>query len=229
MKYISLTRRLEIFYKNKISKKPVKYAGFEFIFLKPEEFQFPKGANFIEIGSERGTGSTLFLAKLATEKGWNFSTVDVNPETTAAAQVLLDGVNPAYKAVNEYGEKYLAAFDGQIDLVYLDAFDVPGPWHSQERLDAYKSRGEVIDWESCWKMHYDCCVSFVEKVPVGGAIVFDDVFPTDDNDKKIMGMVDSKYLKWGGKGTTAIPLLIENGFELVHYKPNGAVFKRTSK
>ena len=69
-----------------------------------------------------------------------------------------------------------------------------------------------ISNENCWKMHLECAKILAKKMKSGSYIFFDDVY------------VGAPY--WNGKGKTAIPFLLDNGFELVEFKPTAAVFKK---
>ena len=61
-------------------------------------------------------------------------------------------------------------------------------------------------------MHLDAVKFLYDKMPPGGLVVFDDVW----ND----GL-------WRGKGETAVPWMLKNGFELIYFQPNAAAFMRT--
>ena len=128
----------------------------------------------IEIGSQREAGSTLYFSNLAFNNSMSFVTVDLNPETTAAAKKIVKSKSSLFEAVNDYGEKYLDKFKGRIALLYLDAFDIDGDWHSNDLRAWYKNKGSELNDENCWRMHLDCAVAVVNKIVPGGYIVFDD-------------------------------------------------------
>jgi hypothetical protein len=62
--------------------------------------------DFIEIGSERGTGSTHRLAKLCNKIGWNFITVDADKDISKSALSIVKKFNLNFTAIHELGEKY---------------------------------------------------------------------------------------------------------------------------
>lgn len=62
-------------------------------------------------------------------------------------------------------------------------------------------------------MHYDCCVSLIAKLAPDGVICFDDTW-TDDAGR------------WTAKGTTAMPLLLDNGFTLLEARNRAALLAR---
>jgi len=172
---------------------------------------------FIEIGSERGAGSTYLLAKQC--KKWNmpFITIDAAEIRTKDASIIVKNINPEFKAINDLGEIFLQQYDKKnIGVCYLDAFDLVVDDHNldTEFVKTYSERNVDINNEAAYKMHYDACVSLIEKTVPGGFICFDDVWLNDQN-------------IWEGKGKTAIPLILENGFELVGYRKTSALFQKT--
>jgi hypothetical protein len=212
------------------SKKEHKSKGHELI-LKHTSLIFSNinhGEYILEIGSDRDAGSTFYISKLANKYGLNFTTVDIDINATTRSEKILKKINKDFKAVNDYGENFLREFTCPVRLVYLDAFDIPGPWHSDEVIKAYADRNMQMTLENCQKMHYDCAVSISEKMPVGGFVCFDDVNPVDDSGNLIFDKISPDYKKWSGKGATAIPYLIEKGFEIIDNKRACALLKRTS-
>jgi hypothetical protein len=169
----------------------------------------------IEIGSDREAGSTLHLAKLAKENAARFITVDVDSQTTMRAETIIKEIDQAHKAVNDYGEVFLASFNEPVKLVYLDAFDLPGDWHSEEVRENYSSRNIELTLENCYKMHLECARAIIDNVPAGGFVCFDDVNPVDAQDNMIFRRVGKRHMEWSGKGKTAIPFLLKNGFEVI--------------
>jgi hypothetical protein len=213
----------------RLSGKELKSKGHELI-LKHESLIFSNardGEYVIEIGSDRDAGSTSHIAKLANRHGFNFTTVDIDLKATSRAEKILKKINKDFKAVNDYGENFLREFNGPVRMVYLDAFDIPGPWHSGEVIESYNERNLRMTLENCHKMHYDCAVSISEKMPSGGFVCFDDVNPVDDSGNLIFDRVAPDYKKWSGKGATAIPFLIEKGFEIIDNRRACALLRRT--
>jgi hypothetical protein len=226
---MSIIRRIMSIFEK--SKKDLKSKGHELI-IKHKSLIFndlKDGEYVIEIGSDRDAGSTYQIAKLADRYRLNFTTVDIDINATARAGKIIRKINEDFKAVNDFGEKFLSEFIGPIRLVYLDAFDIPGDWHSQKVIDSYHDKNLQMTLENCHKMHYDCAVSISEKMPVGGFVCFDDVNPVDDSGNLIFDRVSPDYRKWSGKGATAIPFLIEKGFEIIDNRRACTLLKRTRK
>lgn len=155
----------------------------------------------IEIGCTReatsAQDSTKSFYDLSTKLGFNFITVDMDPENIKNVKSRLKNIN----AVCSKGEDFLKGYDGNIDYLYLDAFDFYHPRHSKKRKDSYKTNlgCEITKDDSlCHKMHLDCCIYSVDKMPNKSIIVIDDVI----SDRQ-------------GKGVTAIPFLLKNNFNLI--------------
>jgi len=213
------------------SKNDLKIKGHELI-LRHETLIFKDvhpGEYVIEVGSDRNAGSTYHLAKLAENHGLNFITVDIDLDATARSEKILRKINMDFLAVNDFGERFLAEFNGTARLVYLDAFDIPGDWHTSRVHEVYSDRNLQLTLENCHKMHYDCAVAISAGMPAGGFVCFDDVNPVDESGNLIFERVPSGYLKWSGKGATAIPLLIGNGFEVIDNRRACALLKRIRK
>ena len=178
-----------------------------------------KSKNIIEVGTTRekyaNQSSTIKIAKVCNRFDLNFTTVDMDPDNTAVALSDLALVNPNFKAVVSKGEDYLESFDGQISMLYLDAFDtvLSKNHHSQKRIDSYKKNLDCdITNELCWQMHLDCCIHACDKVEIGGFICIDDIYNDED---------------YFGKGKTAIPYLVETGkYEIIEYMPDALILKR---
>jgi len=85
--------------------------------------------DWLEIGVDRGEGSTKFFAEQAGERGVDFVGVDIDPDQIALAtkNCSIDGaLSPHINLVTSKGEDYLASQHGtdrKFSLVYLDNFD----------------------------------------------------------------------------------------------------------
>lgn len=172
----------------------------------------------VEIGTTRetvpGQGSTRQLAMLCADLGIDFVTVDMDPANSRRAQRMFRRLGLPFSAITSRGEDYLAAFEGVIDYVYLDAYDFDHGKHSEMRQGRYEQfLGKRINDIDCHQMHLDCAKSLVEKMSSNGLICFDDTWTEDNGD-------------WAAKGTTAMPYLLTNGFELLETRSRAALLKR---
>lgn len=176
--------------------------------------EYGGGATMVEVGSERGHGSTLALAQLCKANGFKFITVDVDPAISGDASKIVKGVSPAFEAVCEYGEKFLENTDRTFQIVYLDAFDFWHANHPEDRKAAYASRGTEITDDNAAAMHLACAKALKKSLAIGGYVCFDDIL--------------TGAPEWKGKGRDAIPWLMENGFELLEWRRTTAMLKRLS-
>ena len=87
---------------------------------------FPKGKFFLEIGSDRGEGSTKALAELANKLGLVFITVDMNPEIHKRAVEIVEEVNPEFSAECYKGEYFIDLFKKE-DIVLIRLMFVNWP------------------------------------------------------------------------------------------------------
>ena len=165
------------------------------------------GKTLIEVGTTRefvsNQRSTHKLSIYSALQGINFITVDMDPSNTARMNKVLRHLNPAALAITRKGEEYLPLHKGDIDYVYLDAFDFYHENHSQKRVDSYKKNlSTAITDEACWKMHLECARVLALRMQPGGVIVIDDTWI--DNDSNL-----------AGKGRLAVPYLEKKGFEVI--------------
>ncbi len=188
--------------------------GHDFIIqmLPTIKAELPKGAAMVEIGSERGHGSTLALAQTALEYGLHFVTVDVDPSINVDAKKIVQEVSPSFEAVCDYGEKYLEITARTFHIVYLDAFDFWHANHPEDRKAAYASRGTEITDDNAAAMHLACAKALKRCLAIGGYVCFDDILTPGP--------------EWKGKGRDAIPWLMNNGFDLLEWKRTTAMLRR---
>ncbi|MCA8889918.1 MAG: hypothetical protein KDA46_13875, partial [Parvularculaceae bacterium] len=177
------------------------------------------GRLLIEIGATRehhlNQKSTEKLAIFTALAGMKLTTIDMDPINIEGVSKVLPFLNPEAIAIAQKGEDFLAAHEGELDYVYLDAFDFDHAHHSDARRKRYQDvLGTDINDEECWKMHHACAVSIVEKMRTGGIVVFDDTWAQDAGG-------------YGGKGKTALPFLLENGFDIIASTENTIALKRT--
>lgn len=172
----------------------------------------------VEIGTTReivpGQGSTRRLALFCARHGFDFVTIDMDPRNTSRAKRLFDRLGLPFRTVAARGEDWLAAFPGPIDFIFLDAYDFDHGKHSELRQSRYERYlGGRIDEAECHQMHLDCARALVNSLAPDGLICLDDTW-TDAAGR------------WTAKGTTAMPFLLENGFELIEARNRSALLRR---
>lgn len=184
---------------------------------------------FIEIGSSRNgdSGSTATIsgwAKQYSPSGW-LTTVDVDPVNCKFVQDLnLEKV----EVINSTGEKYLETFPSHTDyisFIYLDNFD--WDWHPEKTEDfvleqqvRYQELGIEMNNVNSQRAHLAQAQLALKALAPKSIVVCDDTF----------------YVKhWGhfsGKSGSAIPLLLNHGFEIVdteEYPEYGTILTRGIK
>lgn len=174
----------------------------------------------IEVGSTRenvpGQGSTRIIADYCLYAGIDFITVDMDPHNTSAAASMFEGLGADFRAVNQKGEDFLRDYGGDMDIVFLDAYDFDHGKHSELRQSRYrKFLGSDIDEIECHRMHLDCAQSVHQKLSPSGLVCIDDTWLDDG--------------KWCAKGTLAMPYLLANGFELIDNKHRAALLRRKTR
>lgn len=179
-----------------------------------------RGKTLTEVGTTRehlrSQGSTSKLAIFTGLLGMDFTTVDMDPANTEDVAGFIRFLNPTARALTAKGEDYLAAHEGPLDYVYLDAFDFYHDNHSAERQSRYQEfLGTDINDEACWEMHRACADAIVAKMSPGGLVALDDTW-TDANGN------------YDGKGKLAIPLLLQHDFDIVAMSTTTVVLQRRS-
>lgn len=202
----------------------------------------PQRDVIIEIGTERGEGSTQFFADLAEYAQMLFVTVDVNPDQ------LRDAVNieshPHACAVLARGEDFLERFDDMVDgvdgakanikIAYLDNFDWwwsdVTPWeehHVDFAAKFYEPFGLELNNDNSQATHLKQAQLVHEHNDPGSIIIFDDTWQhSPEGDSRMEGA----YMKatfggtWDGKGGTAVPWLLEHGYEVLEHQVGEQVY-----
>ncbi|GLS26960.1 hypothetical protein GCM10007877_26790 [Marinibactrum halimedae] len=189
--------------------------------LKGVKREKGNGFHVIEIGSTREKfwtqGSSGRISAVCRAFGMTFKSVDIDPKNTENVIDIKKFYGNSLEAETMAGESFLEEYKGSLPpYIYIDAYDYDHGKHSKERQERYEVlQGGKISDEACWKMHYDCAVQFVEKCPNEGVVVFDDVFYENN--------------EWLGKGKTAVPYMLDNGFELEARTGNTLVLRKVAQ
>jgi hypothetical protein len=172
----------------------------------------------IEVGTTResasGQGSTRRLMDICAEESIHFITVDMDSANTEMAKSMFEKNGHPFEAVHSKGEDYLEAYGGRMDFVFLDAYDFDHGKHSERRQARYeKFLGSRIDEMQCYKMHFDCARSCLDKLSELGVVCIDDTWLHDG--------------EWTAKGTLAVPFLMDAGMKLLDVRNNSALLGGT--
>lgn len=170
--------------------------------LATNNFHLKSGSTILEIGSERGEGSTLWLFNFAKEAGLNFVTVDLDEGSYNNAREIVGS-----SAFLMSGEDFLDGTNllSPVSFAYLDNFD----WIWEQWKDAewilnavrhYASRNLVLNNLNSQLAHLRQSMKLLPKLDDTCAILFDDTWQRWDD-------------TYDGKGGAAVPFLLAHGFQ----------------
>jgi len=165
-------------------------------------FHFKSGSTILEIGSERGEGSTLWLFNFAKEAGLNFVTVDFDEGIYNSAREIVGS-----SAYLMSGEDFLDGtnLSSPVCFAYLDNFDwIWEQWKDAEwmlkAIRHYASRNLVLNNLNSQITHLRQSMKLLSKLEHTCAILFDDTWRRWDD-------------TYDGKGGAAVPFLLALGFQ----------------
>jgi hypothetical protein len=173
----------------------------------------PEDSVFVEIGSERGEGSTVFFAKLAEANGTVLHTVDIDRVARYREYLVDSGINSdsVIWHTGEPGSVWCETKWPQIakpiSLLYLDNFD----WiydladtnnYTHRQIENYHTLyGIKMTNENCQDEHFAQLLLLESWLHPEGVVVLDDT-----------------YLKngvWTGKSGPAVVYLKQRGYQVV--------------
>ena len=157
----------------------------------------------VEIGSERGEGSSLWLYEWAQKKHMDFYSIDVEHANREQLYPQINWV--VTSSGSEWCKTVLPGLNKKIKVLYLDNFDwlyscwdTRIPKRIQQQIESYAQRGVEMNNQNCQEEHrlqLAYCLPYLDEQSV---VILDDTFYNNQS--------------WDGKCATAIPLLLENGF-----------------
>jgi hypothetical protein len=188
-----------------------------FLSAKAEELRRAKGGQpptVIEIGTTResasGQGSTRRLMEFCRQHNFHFITVDMDSANTQMAAQMFRENGVSFKAVHAKGEDFLASYDGDMDCIFLDAYDFDHGKHTELRQSRYeKFLGARINEADCHKMHLDCASAIVKRLKPWTVVCLDDTW--------------LEAGRWVAKGTSAMRYLLEQGLQLLDVRNRSAL------
>lgn len=154
----------------------------------------------VEIGAERGEGSSYYLKGYCDALNVPFFSVDIEPQ-------------PAF-AIQSDGTAYLKQMRAPIKFAYLDNFDyifpeIEGKSWVQDQISHYKTLGYEMNNENSITAHLDQAVEVARLSVPGTLVVLDDTWQENGG--------------FYGKGAKAVPFLLNQGWKL--FKTEGKTFK----
>lgn len=162
-----------------------------------ERIVLPEQGCFVEVGTDNGEGSTLFLLRAAEMQERPFWSIDINPARA---------LSPVWSLTGD-GARVIPTIAGPIAFAYLDSHDWPYSWIDTNGAQGkeYAARGQELTCEASQAAHLAQAQAVHAKSLVGSVVVFDDTW------RRVLG--------WAGKGGTAIPWLLQHGWELLEHAP----------
>ncbi len=172
----------------------------------------------VEVGSDRGEGSTEFLANFAYSKNLSFYTVDLDPFVYESNRRLCETFGrDDIVAYNMSGEDFFRnAFPPlkrRIYFLYLDNFDfifdaIKGKDWVHDQILSYQKLGLTLNNSNSRRAHFLQSLFALPFMNSKSHILFDDTFKLDSD------------RCWDGKGGDAIVLLENLGWKLTHCNPS---------
>ena len=167
-----------------------------------------KGGVVLEIGMERGEGSTKFFDEFCEKNSLDFYSVDFDPEPWSSIQNL-GWVTPVRMTGENFLLHHFKNEEQKIFFAYLDNFDyifdhIRGHQQIIDQQKRYKEYGIDMDENnhSCRKAHLLQTVLIdVDFAAESCFFLFDDTWKEGE--------------KWGGKGALAVPYLLSKDYKLI--------------
>ena len=195
--------------------------------------QIDRGA-WVELGVDRGEGSTQFFSNLAKDNATRFYAVDADPKQIQKIQntLTVNGQLPDYiRVVHARGEDFLETLSNnnvdneRISLIYLDNFD--WDYHLNEQGE---SPGIHMDHKKNYQSLFDVEMTNINSQIAHMAQAIQLLKLLSDN--AIVICDDTWYMPtegiYSGKCSAAIPFLLMSGFKELNrtgYRNNsGCIF-----
>lgn len=185
--------------------------------LQPHIVAPEPGSVFVEIGSDRGEGSTKELDRLAQAHGLRLITVDVLPHAQQRLEAELTQTNFVIASGAEWAQCYTGA---PISCVYLDNFDYiwdinkTGHIPTQQQMAEYAKRGECMTNQNSQCEHMRQMLALYPHLTQNATLMFDDTYQINDC--------------WIGKSGPVVVFLLAQGWHIVERTLDcGVILKRT--
>lgn len=187
------------------------------IFRQIERFVDDAPGEFVEIGSDRWEGSTLFLANLANRYNRSLHTVDVNDIAKKRLKNKVSNVQFYVMEGSRWCKEIWPTIGKSIRLLYLDNFDYD--WniddHNNDMINEQKIKyhdqfGIEMTNENCQTEHMKQIIFLNPYLATRCTVVCDDTYQFNDC--------------WIGKCGGVVLFLLTQGFKIVE-KHDGIVGK----
>ena len=180
-------------------------------------FPYYKGGIVLEIGMERGEGSTTFFNDFCKKNNLDFYSVDFDPNPRLSIQNL-DWVKPVTMTGEEFLLHHFKDKNEKIFFAYLDNFDyifehIRGHQQILEQQSRYKKFNLDMDDKnhSSHKAHLLQAVLIdVDFAAESCFFLFDDTWRANE--------------QWNGKGALAVPYLLAKGYQIIEKAPDDRLY-----
>lgn len=193
---------------------------------------FIKG-DLVEIGSERGEGSTQFFSNFAKENNLNFYSIDFEKGAYERAESII-GENAYCMTGEDFLDNVYKQKESKIGAAYLDNFDfcypnLVGSQLISDQSSLYDQYGIKLNNDNSKLAHLNQTKKIIENYIDGFCLLmFDDTYI--NTPERITSYRKSKMTKkeqllkldYDGKGGTAVPYLLNKGWKPVDYNFNGS-------
>ena len=169
--------------------------------------QLDPGHLFVEIGTDRGGGSTFFLADLARKTGNDFVTVDIDPVYVGGSLTALT------MSGEDFVQNKLPTMGKKVELMYLDGFDwtenpisVRNGTAGQDAynlISEYEQRGLVLNNVNSAVTHTIQALGMIPFLADRSVVMFCDTWFNFTLDT------------FEGKGAGAVYLFLAEGFKII--------------
>jgi hypothetical protein len=179
----------------------------------------PKGV-FVEIGSERGEGSTISLNNLAAQYNTKLISVDINSDAKQTYANQLANTEFIVASGGKWAREFSTSWT-DIALLYLDNFDYI--WDIDNvspairiQMSEYAGQGIAMNNQNCQAEHMQQIIALRTCLSPDAVVVFDDTYCYNDC--------------WIGKCGPAVVYLQAHGWSVVHQTIDcGVIMKRLDK
>ena len=173
---------------------------------------------FVEIGSDRGEGSTQWLDALAADHNTKLITVDTSSKAKSRWEEQLPSTEFVVQTGSEWADNFYRTGTG-ISVLYLDNFDYI--WDINEirpaiklQMAEYAAQGVAMTNQACQTEHLKQLMSLYPCLTQNAVVAFDDTYCYNDC--------------WIGKCGPGVVYLLAKGWTVVHQTLDcGVILKKS--